>query len=93
MPGPCSIMIDSISSTSWQAGGESQLAMELWWRSAALEALRAFTVRPLRACPPAEQSRLQKQVAALLHPTLAAVMTSAALQVTHFSGFELCPAS
>ncbi len=63
--------------------------MELWWRSAALEALRAFVLRPLCASPPAEQSRLQKQVAALLQPTLLAVTTSPVLQVPQFSSFEL----
>jgi len=63
-----------------QAGGEAELAMQMWWRAAALESLQAYVAGPLRKADPMEQANLARSVAALLQPTLAAVSAHAPLQ-------------
>lgn len=55
--------------------------MELWWRTAALQALLAALQGPLAGAPRAEQTRLQRRTAALLKPTLNVLTAHAALQV------------
>lgn len=57
------------------------MAMELWWRTAALQALLAIVAGPLAAAPRADQPRLQQRAAALLKPTLDVLVAHAALQV------------
>ena len=64
-----------------QAGGEAELAMQMWWRAAALESLQAYVAGPLRKADPMEQANLARSVAALLQPTLAAVSAHPPLQV------------
>ena len=64
-----------------QAGGEAELAMEMWWRAAALESLQAYVAGPLRKADPSEQANLARSVAALLRPTLDAVSAHPPLQV------------
>ena len=63
-----------------QAGGEAELAMQMWWRAAALESLQAYVAGPLRKADPTEQANLARSVAALLQPTLAAVSAHPPLQ-------------
>jgi len=63
-----------------QAGGEAELAMQMWWRAAALESLQAYVAGPLRKADPMEQANLARSVAALLQPTLAAVSAHPPLQ-------------
>ncbi|KAK9865210.1 hypothetical protein WJX84_003181 [Apatococcus fuscideae] len=63
-----------------QAGGEGVLAMELWWRCAALEALQAYVMSQLALCSRQEGIKMQKTVASLLQPTLDAIMASPGLQ-------------
>ncbi len=63
-----------------QAGGEGVLAMELWWRCAALEALQAYVMSQLALCTRPEGVKIQKTVASLLQPTLDAIMASPVLQ-------------
>lgn len=57
------------------------MAMELWWRSAALEALKALLLSPLMPNAGAESERLQRRIAAMLQPTLTIVLASPVLQV------------
>ena len=79
-----SVMMDLSNDVGWhcrQAGGEGELAMEMWWRAAALESLQAFVVGPLRKADPTEQAHLARSVAAMLRPTLDAVSGHPSLQV------------
>ena len=64
----------------YRAGGEGVLAMELWWRCAALEALQAYVMSQLALCTQKDGIRIQKTVASLLQPTLDAIMASPVLQ-------------
>ena len=64
-----------------QAEGETVLAMELWWRSAALEALQAYMASILPQASRSQNARLQRLLGSLLQPTLDAVFGSPALQV------------
>ena len=57
------------------------LAMEVWWRCAALEALQAYVMSQLALCTRQEGIKMQKTVASLLQPTLDAIMASPVLQV------------
>eukprot|EP00884_Botryococcus_braunii_P001693 jgi/Botrbrau1/11524/Bobra.0393s0003.2 len=66
--------------TSSLAGGEVVMSMEMWWRSAALEALQAFVLGPLKEASKAEGTKLQKSVVALMQPTFEAILASTALQ-------------
>ena len=73
-----------------QVGGEGVLAMELWWRCAALEALQAYVISQLALCTRQEGIKMQKTVASLLQPTLDAIMASPVLQVmAHDTSFVL----
>lgn len=63
-----------------QAGGEEELALEMWWRTAALDALQAYMVGPLATADSAEQARLQRILVQLLSPTLDAISAHTALQ-------------
>ncbi|PRW58658.1 HEAT repeat-containing 5B isoform X2 [Chlorella sorokiniana] len=56
------------------------VAMELWWRTAALQAFLAIVAGPLAAAPRADQPRLHQCAAALLKPTLDVLIAHAALQ-------------
>ncbi|KAL4425068.1 hypothetical protein ABPG77_010382 [Micractinium sp. CCAP 211/92] len=56
------------------------VAMELWWRSAALQALAACTLGPVAAAPSVQQPALLRRAAALLKPTLDVLTAHAALQ-------------
>lgn len=58
------------------------MAMELWWRAAALEALKALLLSPLVTVPSIEAVKLQRRVAAVLQPTLAVVLASPVLQAS-----------
>ena len=55
--------------------------MELWWRTAAVQALQACIQGPLAAAPRAQQPELLARAAALLKPTLDVLTAHAALQV------------
>ena len=55
--------------------------MELWWRTAALQALAACVQGPLAQAPRSAQGALHKRAAALLKPTLDVLTAHAALQV------------
>jgi hypothetical protein len=55
--------------------------MELWWRTAALQALAACVQGPLAQAPRPAQATLHKRAAALLKPTLDVLTAHAALQV------------
>ena len=66
-----------------QAKAELTLSMELWWRTAALEALKALLLSPLVATPGVDSGRLQRRLAGLLQPTLAVMLASPILQVCH----------
>lgn len=57
------------------------MSMELWWRAAALEALKALILSPLVTSSTPDSSRLQRRLAAILQPTLAVVLASPLLQV------------
>jgi len=57
------------------------VAMELWWRTAALQAFLAIVAGPLASAPRADQPRLFQRAAALLKPTLDVLVAHAALQV------------
>lgn len=65
-----------------QTAAESDLASELPWRIAALEALHAFVVGPLSQATPVQSAALTASCASLLQPTLDAITTSPALQVS-----------
>ncbi len=65
-----------------QANAEVGMAMELWWRAAALEALKALLLSPLVTTPTLESGKLQRRVAAVLQPTLAVVLASPVLQAS-----------
>ncbi|KAL4431040.1 hypothetical protein ABPG75_006296 [Micractinium tetrahymenae] len=56
------------------------VAMELWWRSAALQALLACISGPVAAASRVQQPALQRHAAALLKPTLDVLTAHAALQ-------------
>lgn len=64
-----------------QSSLDHVVAMELWWRSAALQALLACITGPLAAAPRGEQPSLHRRAAALLKPTLDVLTAHAALQV------------
>lgn len=65
-----------------QTAAENDLASELHWRIAALEALHAFVVGPCSQASPSQAPTLTSASAALLQPTLDAICASPALQVT-----------
>ena len=69
-----------------QSNLDHVVAMELWWRVAALQALVACVQGPLAQAPRSQQAQLYKRAAALLKPTLDVFMAHAALQV----GAALC---
>lgn len=73
----------------FQAGGEVVMSMEMWWRSAALEALQAFVLGPLKEASKAEATKLQKSVVALMQPTFEAISASPALQVNFSDSLHL----
>ena len=56
------------------------MAMELWWRAAALEALKALLLSPLVSVPSSDSEKLQRRIAAVLQPTLAVILSSPVLQ-------------
>lgn len=64
-----------------QSEGEAGAAVEVQWRTAALDALQAYIVGPLMAATPPEQARLQRTLAQLLAPTLEAITSQSVLQV------------
>jgi hypothetical protein len=64
-----------------QSNLDHVVAMELWWRTAALQALAACVQGPLAQAPRAAQAPLHKRAAALLKPTLDVLTAHAALQV------------
>lgn len=64
-----------------QSSLDHVVAMELWWRCAALQAVPACITRPLAAAPRAQQPALLRRAAALLKPTLDVLTAHAALQV------------
>jgi len=64
-----------------QAKAEVGMAMELWWRGAALEAFKALLLSPLVSTPGPESEKLQRRLAAILQPTLAVILASPVLQV------------
>lgn len=64
-----------------QSSLDHVVAMELWWRSAALQALLACISGPLAAAPRGQQPALLRRAAALLKPTLDVLTAHAALQV------------
>ena len=57
------------------------MAMELWWRAAALEALKSLLLSPLVSAPGPDSVKLQRRIAAVLQPTLAVILASPVLQV------------
>lgn len=57
------------------------MAMQMWWRAAALEALQAFVLGPLASAPRSEQSRLMRHIGQLLDPIRVAICSHAILQV------------
>lgn len=65
---------------------EAAMAVELWWRGSALEALRAFVLGPLAQAGRSESVRLQKTIGSLLQPTLDAVSSAPAIMVRPLSG-------
>ena len=65
---------------------EAAMAVELWWRGSALEALRAFVLGPLAQAGRPESVRLQKTIGSLLQPTLDAISSTPAIMVRHHSG-------
>ncbi len=71
-----------------QSGGEAELAMEMWWRAAALDALQAYVVGPLSRAEGQEAARLQRTIALLLAPTLEATCSHAAMQVCYSRSTE-----
>ncbi|KAK9820084.1 hypothetical protein WJX72_005985 [[Myrmecia] bisecta] len=66
--------------TTSVAGGEAIMAMEMWWRAAALEALLAFVKGPLAQARRSESTKLQRAIGTLLQPTLDAVCSAPSLQ-------------
>lgn len=74
-----------------QEGFDIALAMEMWWRAAALEALHAYVLGPLAGAPRQDQPKLLKTIATLLQPTLDAIANQPLLQVGTFSAPSLCP--
>ena len=56
--------------------------MEVWWRAAALEALKAFILSPLLAALQSESGKLQRRLALILQPMLEAMLASPILQVS-----------
>ena len=64
-----------------QSNLDHVVAMELWWRTAALQALLACITGPLAAAPRVEQAALYACAAGLLKPTLDVLTAHAALQV------------
>ncbi|KAK9798183.1 hypothetical protein WJX73_010462 [Symbiochloris irregularis] len=66
--------------TNSMAEGESMLAMEVWWRTGALESLQAYMASVLPQASRSQGARLQRLLSSLLQPTLDAVIGSPALQ-------------
>lgn len=64
-----------------QASGETVMSMEMWWRSAAIEALQGFVLGAVRTASRSDAAKLHKSVVALLKPVLDAILVSPALQV------------
>lgn len=64
-----------------QSNLDHVVAVELWWRTAALQALLACIAGPLAAAPRTQQPALHRRAAALLKPTLDVLTAHAALQV------------
>ena len=64
---------------------EAALAVELWWRGSALEALGAFVLGPLAQAGRLESVRLQKTIGSLLQPTLDAISSAPAILVRPYS--------
>lgn len=73
-----------------QTAAENDLASELHWRIAALEALHAFVVGPCSQASPSQAATLISASAALLQPTLDAICASPALQVNAHAAFMCC---
>ena len=69
------------------------MAMELWWRAAALEALKALLLSALITTSSVESVKLQRRVAAVLQPTLAVVLASPVLQACLTEGPNNLPQS
>lgn len=59
------------------------MAMELWWRAAALDALKALLLSPLVSIPGIDSEKLQRRISAVLQPTLAVILGSPVLQARY----------
>ena len=59
---------------------EVTMSMELWWRAAALEAVKAILLSNLAADPKKSQV-LQRKLAVMLEPSITVVLSSPVLQV------------
>lgn len=57
------------------------MSNELWWRAGALEALKALILSSLISVRSVESGRLQRRLAAILLPSLTAILASPVLQV------------
>ena len=79
--GPCHKLPSYPAAPAAQSSLDYVVAMELWWRTAALQALSAVVAGPLAAAPRADQPRMYQRGAALLKPTLDVLAAHAALQV------------
>eukprot|EP00887_Chlorella_sp_A99_P005661 scaffold1.g5661.t1 len=67
------------------------VAMELWWRAAALAALAAYARGVVEPAPRADQAALAEVAAALLRPTLEVVTSHAPLQLRLLQAYEALP--
>ena len=72
-----------------QAKAEVTMSNELWWRAAALEALKALILTPLVSSKSPDSVRLQRRIAAILQPTLTVVLASPVLQVQPCFNFSV----
>ena len=63
-----------------QAQAEAKLAVELWWRAAAVQALQSFVEGALAGMASGEALKLQRLVGSLLQPTLDALFLAPSLQ-------------
>ena len=86
-------LLEQPHNSGMQAEGETILAMELWWRAAALEALQAYMASVLPKASRSHSTRLQRLLGSLLQPTLDAVFGSPALQARHAPMCYACAVS
>ncbi len=73
--------IEYVSCACLQSSLDHLVAAELWWRTAALQALLAYVQGVVLQAAKADQARLCKRVAAFLKPLLDVISAHAALQV------------